>query len=41
VDLARTWLDFTLTPCRALAVLGIALTKAEQNSLYRYWHYIA
>jgi hypothetical protein len=41
VDVARTWLDFTLTPSRALAALGIELTQAEQNSLYQYWHYIA
>jgi hypothetical protein len=41
VDLARTWLDFTMTPFRALAGLGIELTRAEQNSLYQYWHYIA
>jgi len=41
VDLARTWLDFTLTTCRALAALGFTLTEAEQNSLYQYWHYIA
>src|SRR6478672_12113785 len=36
-----TWLDCTLTPFRALAALGIELTKVEQNSLYQYWHYIA
>jgi hypothetical protein len=41
VDVARTWLDFTLTPSQALAALGIELTQAEQNSLYQYWHYIA
>jgi hypothetical protein len=41
VDVARTWLDFTMTPFRALAALGIELTEAEQHSLYRYWHYIA
>ena len=41
VDVARTWLDFTLTPFRALAVLGIELTETEQHSLYKYWHYIA
>jgi hypothetical protein len=41
VDIARTWLDFTLTPFRALATLGIELTEAEQNSHYQYWHYIA
>src|SRR5258708_21311339 len=41
VDVARTWLDFTTTPLRALACLGIELTEAEQNSHYKYWHYIA
>jgi len=41
VDVARTWLDFTLTPFQALAALGIELTQAEQNCLYQYWHYIA
>src|SRR5712692_6817605 len=41
VDVARTWLDFTLTPFRALTALGIELTQVEQNSLYQYWHYIA
>src|SRR4030088_19116 len=41
VDVARTWLDFTVTPFRALAVLGIELTETEQHSLYQYWHYIA
>jgi hypothetical protein len=41
VDVTRTWLDFTLTPFRALAVVGIELTEAEQHSLYQYWHYIA
>src|SRR5260370_32031583 len=41
VDVASTWLDFTLTRTQALAALGIERTKAEQNSLYQYWHYIA
>jgi hypothetical protein len=41
VDVARTWVDFTLTPSQALAALGIELTQPEQNSLYQYWHYIA
>jgi mpaB/rubber oxygenase-like protein len=41
VDVARTWLDFTLTPLRALGALGIELTQAEQSRLYQYWHYIA
>jgi hypothetical protein len=31
----------TAATFRALAALGIELTKAEQNSLYQYWHYIA
>jgi hypothetical protein len=40
VDVARTWLDFTLTPSETLAALGIELMQAEQHSLYQYWHYI-
>lgn len=40
-DIARTWLDFNLIPFSALAALGIELTEAEQDSLYRYWHYVA
>nr|WP_170134275.1 oxygenase MpaB family protein [Murinocardiopsis flavida] len=41
VDLARTWLDFTLSSFGAIAALGIELTKAEQQDLYRYWQYVA
>jgi hypothetical protein len=41
VDVARTWLDFTLTPFHALAVAGIGLTEAEDRDLYAYWSYIA
>jgi hypothetical protein len=41
VDLARTWMDFTLTSLTAEERLGFDLTIAEQHDLYRYWHYIA
>ncbi|MFJ2830692.1 oxygenase MpaB family protein [Streptomyces sp. NPDC087263] len=41
VDLARTWMDFTLTSYRAEARMGWAQTSAETASLYRYWWYIA
>ncbi len=40
VDVARTWLDFTLSSFDAMAALGIELTVTEQNTLYQYWHYI-
>lgn len=40
VDLARTWMDFTLTSLRAEAVMGFDRTSAERASLYRYWWYI-
>ncbi|MFE4915192.1 oxygenase MpaB family protein [Streptomyces sp. NPDC056652] len=41
VDVARTWLDFTLTPFHALATAGIELTGAEDRDLYAYWSYVA
>ncbi|MFI9552812.1 oxygenase MpaB family protein [Nonomuraea endophytica] len=41
VDLARTWMDFTLTPYRAEERMGWALNTAEAASLYRYWWYVA
>ncbi|WP_337059393.1 oxygenase MpaB family protein [Kineococcus sp. G2] len=40
VDLARTWLDFTLVTMRADTALGLDLTDAEQASLYRYWRHL-
>ncbi|MCA2226933.1 oxygenase MpaB family protein [Nonomuraea aurantiaca] len=40
-DMARTWLDFTLTPFTALAAVGIELSAEEQKSLYQYWAYVA
>jgi hypothetical protein len=41
VDLARTWMDFTLTAYRAEEISGFGLTSTELASLYRYWWYIA
>src|SRR5882757_5305546 len=41
VDLTRTWMDFTITSYRAEAIMGFDLNAAEQDSLYRYWWYIA
>ncbi|WP_432525960.1 oxygenase MpaB family protein, partial [Kineococcus auxinigenes] len=40
VDLARTWLDFTLVTMNADAALGLDLTADEQESLYRYWRHL-
>jgi hypothetical protein len=40
VDLARTWMDFTVTSYRAEALMGFDLNSTEQHSLYRYWWYI-
>lgn len=37
LELARTWLDFTLTVMTAEEQLGFDLTADEQASLYRYW----
>ncbi|GAA3731269.1 hypothetical protein HDA32_005658 [Spinactinospora alkalitolerans] len=41
VDAARTWLDFTVVPFRALERVGIVLTPEEERDLYRYWRHIA
>ncbi|WP_326835260.1 oxygenase MpaB family protein [Amycolatopsis rhabdoformis] len=40
VDLARTWMDFTLTSLSAEQLMGFDITPAEQNSFYRYWWYV-
>jgi ER-bound oxygenase mpaB/B'/Rubber oxygenase, catalytic domain len=37
VDLARTWMDFTVTSLRAEHAMGFGLTSAETAQLYRYW----
>ncbi|OJT20668.1 hypothetical protein BO221_30545 [Archangium sp. Cb G35] len=39
-DVARTWLDFTIVPFRALAQVGLAITEEQQESLYRHWWYV-
>ncbi|MCC9306819.1 DUF2236 domain-containing protein [Kitasatospora sp. RB6PN24] len=41
VDVARTWLDFTVVPYSFLAAVGFVLTEEEQRSLYEYWWYVA
>lgn len=40
VDLARTWLDFTLTSWRAEDAMGFGLTSREIATLYRYWWHV-
>jgi hypothetical protein len=37
VDLARTWMDFTVTSLLAEESMGFALTTRETATLYRYW----
>ncbi|MEY2437398.1 MAG: hypothetical protein QOF97_2234, partial [Acidimicrobiaceae bacterium] len=37
VDLARTWMDFTVTSLQAEASMGFGLTTSETATLYRYW----
>jgi hypothetical protein len=41
VDLARTWMDFTLTSLRAEELMGFGLTTNESATLYRYWWLVA
>jgi hypothetical protein len=40
VDVARTWLDFTIVPFLAGRKLGIVFTEKEQVERYRYWSYL-
>jgi len=40
VDLARTWLDFTLVTVQAAATIGMDLTHEEQRTLYRFWQHL-
>jgi hypothetical protein len=37
VDLARTWMDFTVTSLHAEESMGFGLTTNESATLYRYW----
>jgi hypothetical protein len=41
IDLARTWMDFTLTSLRAEEQMGFGLTSNESATLYRYWWLLA
>ena len=41
VDLARTWMDFTLTSQRAEEQMGFGLTTNESATLYKYWWLLA
>lgn len=41
VDLARTWMDFTVTSLEAEAIMGLGLTTTETADLYRYWWVVA
>lgn len=40
VDLARVWIDFTLTSWQAEAALGYTFTSHELDRMYRLWGYI-
>jgi hypothetical protein len=37
VDLARTWMDFTITSFTAEEIMGLGLTTGETADLFRYW----
>jgi hypothetical protein len=41
IDLARTWMDFTLVSMRAAETLGFGLTDRETADVYRYWAVLA
>lgn len=41
LDMARTWLGFTLIASQALAAIGIEITGEEERHLYQYWSYVA
>ncbi|MFI1052744.1 oxygenase MpaB family protein [Streptomyces griseoruber] len=41
LDMARSWLGFTLTAFRALDAVGIGVTPDEERYLYQYWSYVA
>ncbi|WP_329271941.1 oxygenase MpaB family protein [Streptomyces pseudovenezuelae] len=40
LDMARTWLGFTLIAHHALAAVGIDITDEEEHRLYQYWAYV-
>ncbi len=41
VDLARTWMDFTVTSYGFEEILGYGYTASELATLYRYWQFAA
>lgn len=41
VDLARTWMDFTVTSLTAEEQMGFGLTSRETAQMYRYWWLLA
>ena len=41
VDLARTWMDFTITSYNAEESLGFGRTPSEIAEVYKYWWYVA
>lgn len=41
LDMARTWLGFTLNAFRALTTVGVDITPEEERCLYQYWSYVA
>ena len=41
IELARTWLDFTVVPFNALQQFGITFSHDEITDLYHLWQYIA
>ena len=41
IDLARTWMDFTVTSYRAEQAMGFDRTPSEIAAAYRYWWHVA
>ncbi|MFE7277328.1 oxygenase MpaB family protein [Streptomyces sp. NPDC057623] len=41
LDMARTWLGFTLNASQALNAVGIDISAEEERHLYQYWSYVA
>lgn len=41
LDMARTWLGFTLVAFQALEAVGIGMNPEEERYLYQYWSYVA
>ncbi|WP_226967167.1 oxygenase MpaB family protein [Streptomyces phaeolivaceus] len=41
LDMARTWLGFTLNASQALNAVGIDINAEEERHLYQYWSHVA